>query len=88
MIVQRGMLGPQERLRQAISLLSESRKPRTSLVQIPRDTQIEQLSWQFEDGSNKPILDCTRDELVEVIRGLILAIKERDYPSEPVISNQ
>lgn len=88
MIVQRGMLGPQERLRRVISLLGESRRPRTLSVQIPRDTQIEQLSWQFEDGSNKPILSCTREELVVVIKGLVSAIKERDYPSEPIISNQ
>ena len=90
MIVQRGMLGPQERLRHAIELIGEGRSvsgSRTVQVQIPRGTRLEDLSWLFEDGVNKPILECSKEELIMVLKGFVSAILQRDYPDESSISH-
>jgi len=84
-MIPRGLLGPQERLRHAIELIGKAKevsKPRTLAVQIPRGTRIEQLSWKFEDGLEKPFLDCSKEELIVILKGFISAILQRDYPDE------
>ena len=36
-------------------------------IQIPLATGVKHWRWQFDDGRNKAVLDCSRDELLMIV---------------------
>lgn len=95
----RGIMGPQDRLAQAIESIGAAKRmmsenqpcdqpKRTVSVSIPRGTLIPHMAWQFDNGAEKKLIHCNRDELYAVCLDLIAAIQERDYGNESTQPNK
>jgi len=66
----RGAWGGANPLEKALSNLVSGQEPDT--IDIPFHASLYDMRWKFKGSEDsKPLLDCTKDELIEVVEALI-----------------